>query len=227
MAKSSGAWPRLAWLPRGRGAFPAGAALALSALLLGILFPGRDGAAAQTSPAPGPSLAGRLLVAAPGIRDGRFAETVIYLVRHDASGAMGLVLNKPLGDIPLAALGEQLGHAPGAIRGTIRAFWGGPVDPGRAFMLHTPDFKTEGTLVVHGRFALSGDPKILEAIASGTGPRRSLLALGYAGWGPGQLEREMMEADGWVTAAADESLLFDEDHAGKWRRALARRRLDL
>jgi putative transcriptional regulator len=192
-------------------------------LLVTILSGGPDGAAARSAPVPGtPSLAGRLLVAAPGMRDPRFAETVIYLVRHDRSGAMGLVVNKPLGDISLAALRERFGRPPGGAQGSISVFWGGPVDPGRAFMLHTLDFKAKGTVVVDGRFALSGDPSILEAIAAGTGPRHKLLAVGHAGWGPGQLEGEM-EAEGWITAAADESLVFDGDHAGKWRRALARR----
>jgi putative transcriptional regulator len=227
MANPPPAWRRLVRLPPGRSALPAGAVLALTALLVATLSCGQDGAAAQSVPVPGaPSLAGRLLVAAPGMRDPRFAETVIYLVRHDRSGAMGLVVNKPLGDIPLTALLERFGGAPGTARGSIRAFWGGPVDAGRAFMLHIPDVKAEGTLVVDGRFALSGDPKILAAIASGSGPRRSLLAIGYAGWGSGQLEGEM-EDEGWITAAADESLLFDDDHAGKWRRALARRLLHL
>lgn len=210
----------------GRAGPAAGAVLALSTLLA-TLIGGQGSAAGQTAPVLGvPSLAGRLLVAAPGMPDPRFAEAVIYLVRHDRAGAMGLVVNKPLGDVPLPALRERFGGAPGAARGSIRAFWGGPVDGGRALVLHTPDFKVEGTIVVDGRFALSGDSKILEAIASRTGPRRSLLAIGYAGWGPGQLEGEM-KGEGWVTAAADESLLFDGDPAGKWRRALARRLIDL
>ena len=222
MANPPLACRRLVRLRPGRPVLPASAVLALSAWLVAILSCGQDGAGAQSVPVPGaPSLAGRLLVAAPGMRDPRFAETVIYLVTHDRNGAMGLVVNRPLGDVPLPVLRERFGGAPGTAQGSIRVFWGGPVDPGRAFMLHTLDFKAKGTLVVDGRFALSGDPKILEAIAAGGGPRRRLLAIGYAGWGPGQLEGEM-EGEGWITAAADESLLFDDDHAGKWRRALAR-----
>jgi putative transcriptional regulator len=226
MANRPPARCRLLVLP-GRARVAAGAMLASCVLLGAMLIGGPDGVAARSAPVPGvPSLAGRLLVAAPGMPDPRFAETVIYLVRHDRNGAMGLVVNRPLGDIPLPVLLERFGGSPGAARGSIRAYWGGPVDAGRALVLHTPDFKVEGTLVVDSRFALSGDSKILDAIASRAGPRRSLLAIGYAGWGPGQLEGEM-KGEGWVTAAADESLLFDDDHAGKWRRALARRLLDL
>lgn len=186
---------------------------------------------AGSTPVPGGapavrSLTGRLLVAAPEMRDPRFVESVIYMVTHDAAGAMGLVVNRPLGEISLAQLLERFGVAREGIQGSILAHWGGPVESGKGYVLHTPDYRTEGTIVVKGAAALTGSRRILEAIASGTGPRRVLFAVGYAGWGPGQLEAELARG-GWVTASADESLLFDDDHASKWRRATARRLLDL
>jgi len=198
-----------------------------AALSMAVAGPTRGQEAKPPGTAPGarPGLAGRLLVAAPEMRDPRFAGSVICLLQHDRNGAMGLAVNRPLGDIPMARLLEML-DVPGQARGSLRVFWGGPVDARRTFVLHTPDFRVDGTLVVDGKLALSGDPKILEAIAGGGGPRRRLLALGYAGWAPGQLEAEIA-AKGWVTAAAEESLVFADDPAETWQRALARRLLDL
>ena len=172
------------------------------------------------------SVTGRLLVAAPEMRDPRFIESVIYMVSHDAGGAMGLVVNRPIGEVSLPQLLERFGAAAEGIQGSILAHWGGPVETGKGYVLHTPEYGTEGTIVVKGKAALTGSRKILEAIASGAGPRRMLFAIGYAGWAPGQLEAELARG-GWITASADESLLFDEDYATKWRRATARRLLDL
>ncbi|MGH7334213.1 MAG: YqgE/AlgH family protein [Candidatus Rokuibacteriota bacterium] len=172
------------------------------------------------------NLSGRLLVAAPEMRDPRFVESVIYMVNHDAAGAMGLVVNRPIGAISLAQLLERFGVVPEGIQGSILAHWGGPVETGKGYVLHTPDYSTEGTIIVKGKAALTGSRKVLEAIVSGSGPRRTLFAVGYAGWGPGQLEAELARG-GWVTASADESLLFDDDYATKWQRAIARRLLDL
>jgi putative transcriptional regulator len=184
--------------------------------------PGPAPASAQTAR----SLTGRLLVAAPEMRDPRFVESVIYMVSHDAAGAMGLVVNRPIGEVSLVQLLERFGVVPEGVQGRILAHWGGPVEPGKGYVLHTPDYNTEGTIVVRGKAALTGSRKILEAIASGSGPRRAFFAVGYAGWGPGQLEAELARG-GWVTASADESLLFDDDYATKWQRATARRLLDL
>ena len=104
--------------------------------------------------------------------------------------------------------------------------YGGPVDDRHGFILHTPDWKTDDTLVVDGRFALTEDPKILVAMAGRTGPRRALFVLGYAGWGPGQLDREMTTG-AWGVAVADERLVFDTDAGQKWIEAMARRILEL
>jgi putative transcriptional regulator len=178
------------------------------------------------SEAPGRSLAGRLVVAAPEMRDPRFAGTVIYMVRHDASGAIGLVVNRPLGEVPLARLLERFGITRENVPGSLVAHWGGPVEAGKGFVLHTPDYRVDGTIVIKERVAFTGSLKILEAIAANAGPRRHLFAVGYAGWAPGQLEGEL-ERGGWITAGADEEVLFDDDYPSKWRRATARRLLDL
>lgn len=213
--------------PRSRG-------LVLRGTLVGVILAwglvGSELAGSAPGPASAPavrSLTGRLLVAASDMRDPRFVESVIYMVNHDAAGAMGLVVNRPLGEVSLAQLLERFGAAPDGIgRGSILAHWGGPVETGKGYVLHTPDFSTEGTIDVKGKAGLTGSRRILEAIASGGGPRRTLFAVGYAGWGPGQLEAELARGS-WMTASADESLLFDDDYATKWRRAVARRLLDL
>jgi putative transcriptional regulator len=193
--------------------------------LLAVWLIGSAGAVTgQSSPAR--SLAGRLLVATPDMRDPRFVESVIYMVRHDASGAMGLVVNRPLQQVALAHLLEQFGIGGAQAQGGILVHWGGPVEAGKAFVLHTSDYRAEGTVVVKERVAFTGNRKILEAMAARAGPRRLLFALGFAGWAPGQLEAEL-ERGGWLTAGADEDLLFDDDYASKWRRATARRLIDL
>jgi putative transcriptional regulator len=173
----------------------------------------------------GPSLAGQLLVATETLQDPRFARTVIYIVRHDATGAMGLVVNRPVRDLPLAALLRKFGRDDRGASGSVRAHYGGPVEIGQGFILHTAEYATQGTEPVAGDVALTPGPGVLDALgdtARGAGPRKSLFALGYAGWAPAQLEREIEEG-AWITVPADEALLFDEDHARKWDRAMSRR----
>jgi putative transcriptional regulator len=203
-----------------------GRARAMLAIALGLWLVGAERAPAVPAPAGARALAGRLLVASADMRDPRFAETVIYMVRHDPSGAMGLVVNRPLRPVPVAQLLERFGMASEHARGALLVHWGGPVDSTRAFVLHTPDYRVDGTIVVKEQVAFTGNRKIIEAIAANAGPRRRLFAVGYAGWAAGQLEAEL-ERGGWLTAAPDEDLLFDDDHASKWRRATARRILDL
>ncbi len=175
------------------------------------------------------SLTGQFLVATEELGDPRFARTVIYVVRHDATGALGLVVNRPLREIPLASLLQQLQMNDQGVTGDIRVHYGGPVEPGIAFLLHTREYATAGTRPVAGDIALTqlgGKPIALEDIAHGRGPRRYLFVLGYAGWAPGQLESEI-DAGAWITVPADEALLFDDDYARKWERAMARRRLTI
>ena len=182
------------------------------------------GLLAIAGPAPGTesgSLTGRFLVAKPEMADPRFRQTVIYLVRHDPHGAMGLVVNRPLGDAPLANLLRHLGLESAGVSGSIRVHWGGPVEGRRGFVLHTRDYATQGTLAVDARIALTDGPVIFRALADGTGPSRSLFALGYAGWGPGQLEREMERGD-WTTVLADPDVIFDADADAKWQRVRSR-----
>lgn len=173
----------------------------------------------------GSSLAGQLLVATETLQDPRFARTVIYIVRHDATGAMGLVVNRPVRDLPLAPLLRKFGRDDRGASGSVRAHYGGPVEIGQGFILHTAEYATQGTEPVTGDVALTPAPGVLDALgdtARGAGPRKSLFALGYAGWAPDQLEREIEEG-AWITVPADEALLFDEDHARKWDRAMSRR----
>ena len=172
------------------------------------------------------SLAGRLLVATEALRDPRFARTVIYMVRHTEGGALGLVVNIPMGDAPFERALEPFGLEVPPGSGKVRVYYGGPVEAQRGFVLHTPDWKGEGTLAIDTHFALSEDPKVLQAMARGGGPRRALFCLGYAGWAPGQLDAELGRGS-WGIAPADEKLVFDEDPKTKWIEATARRLLDL
>jgi putative transcriptional regulator len=189
-------------------------------------------AIAGTQAAPGPStgraqapgLTGELLVATEDIRDPRFHHAVIYLLQHDASGAMGVVVNRPLADAPLAALLDKLGRDSDGVTGTIRIHYGGPVEAGAGFVLHTSEWTSPRSHVVRDGVAVTTDPAILDAIARGSGPRRALFASGYAGWGPGQLEAEI-ERGAWITVAADEALIFASDAAGTWERAMSRQKL--
>jgi putative transcriptional regulator len=172
------------------------------------------------------SLAGRLLVATEALRDPRFAKTVIYIVRHNEKGAFGLIVNLPMAEVPYERALRPFGLDVPSGSGQVRVHYGGPVDERRGFVLHTPDWKGEGTTVVDDRFALTDDPKVLQAMAQGTGPRRALFFLGYAGWAPGQLDAEMTTG-AWGVALADERLVFDEDPSQKWIEAMTRRLLDL
>jgi putative transcriptional regulator len=204
------------------------ASLGTVALILAVAsaVPGADGEKVAAVPPKADNLTGQLLVATAELRDPRFIRTVIYMVRHDAGGAMGLVVNRPMGDTPLAVLLEGLGMEGKGVHGEIRLHYGGPVDPRRGFVLHTTDYASENTRVVSDGIAITVESEILGAIGTGTGPRRALVALGYAGWAPGQVEAEIA-AGAWVVVPADEALVFDDNHEKKWDRAMARRRIDL
>ena len=209
---------------------------AVSAVVLAlVLLPGLVSRLTVSAVTPGPamaaaqpirSLAGELLVATPEMRDPRFARTVIYMAQHGATGAQGLVINRPLGEIALAKLLEQMRMPSAGVTGTIRLHAGGPVETLRVYVLHTSDYSSEGTVALKDGISVTFEPDILQAIAAGKGPRRALFALGYAGWAPGQLEAEI-QAGAWIRAAADEGLLFDDDYDQKWDKAQARRKIDL
>jgi putative transcriptional regulator len=166
-------------------------------------------------------LTGQLLVAMPQMRDPRFARSVIYMCAHSADGAMGLVVNRRVGSITFDDLLQQLEIGPSRRNDDIRVHFGGPVEQGRGFVLHSCDYLQSGTMRVDDQVALTATLDILKEMAAGGGPRRSLLALGYAGWGPGQLDAEI-QANGWLSVPADEELLFDDSLDDKWERAITK-----
>jgi putative transcriptional regulator len=183
--------------------------------------------------APPLSLEGQMLIAMPGLREGPFARSVVYLCAHREDGAMGIVVNQRSEDVRFAELLVQLKivAAPEAIRlppqaQAINVLRGGPVDTGRGFVLHSGDYlNDDSTVSVSPGICLTATLDILRAIASGSGPRRAVLALGCAGWGEGQLESEILD-NGWLTCDADPGIIFDADHASKYDRALARLGVD-
>jgi putative transcriptional regulator len=167
------------------------------------------------------SLAGQLLVAMPNMQDPRFARSVILMCAHNEEGAMGLVVNKLIDQLSMTELLQQLkieGQGPGDC---THVHFGGPVEASRGFVLHSADYVETGTLVVGDAFALTATLDILRAIGRGEGPTRSLLALGYSGWGPGQLDAEI-QANGWLTVAPDDAIVFGAEPDDKWTRALAK-----
>ena len=169
---------------------------------------------------------GRLLVATEELRDPRFFHAVIYLLSHDETGTIGLVVNLPVAEVSMADLLRSVGVNRPAAAGQVRVYAGGPVDPSRGFVLHSADYLGPDTQVVKDGLAFSVRPEILAAIADGQGPRRWLFALGYAGWAPGQLEAEIQRG-AWITVGLDQSLLFDVPAERKWNRAMARRAIEL
>jgi len=173
-----------------------------------------------------PDLAGQLLVATPEMQDPRFIETVIYLVKHDSGGAMGIVINRPLGKGPIEALLKGIGVESKGAKGEIVVHYGGPVSPEAGFILHSDDLLLENSTKVKDGIAMTADPKLLEAISQGAGPRQALLALGYAGWAPGQLEEEL-KADAWFVVTADKAFIFSQNADNKWRQAIDKRRIPL
>ncbi len=170
-------------------------------------------------------LVGQLLVAMPSMQDTRFVKTVIYMCAHNAEGAMGLVVNRSLDALSFPDLLEQLDIDTSETMTDVDVHFGGPVETGRGFVLHSPDYLQEGTMVVADGVALTATVEILRAIAAGKGPQRHLLALGYAGWGPGQLDSEI-KANGWLNVGADDGLVFDTNLDTKWNRAMAKLGID-
>ena len=183
-------------------------------------------------------LAGQILIAMPGMADPRFERSVIFVCAHSDDGAMGLVINKPMEDVTFAGLLQHLKIPVVAEGRDIRVLLGGPVERVRGFVLHSGDWwAQEGrertargqksraqradrtTLKVPGGLAMTATTDILAALARGEGPDLALLALGYSGWGPGQLEAEIARND-WLTTPAAEALVFDGDHGTKWKAAL-------
>jgi len=171
-------------------------------------------------------LAGQLLVATPDMRDPRFVETVIYMVKHSADGAMGIVINRPLAKGAIEDLLKGIGAESKGAKGEILIHYGGPVSPEAGFILHSDDVLFETSTRVKDGIAMTSDPKLIEALARGKGPRQSLLAIGYAGWASGQLEEEL-KANAWFVVSGDKAFIFSKDADKKWHQAIDKRQIPL
>jgi putative transcriptional regulator len=168
---------------------------------------------------------GMMLIAMPGMADTRFSKAVVYICSHSEEGAMGIVVNQVIDQLRLPAVLQQLG-----IEGSGRpedqpVHVGGPVESNRGFVLHSAEYRLDSTLVIDENFALTATVEILRAIAEGKGPSRLVLALGYAGWAPGQLDAEILD-NGWLIAPGDADIVFDRNDDNKWNRALAKLKVD-
>jgi putative transcriptional regulator len=168
------------------------------------------------------SLAGQFLVAAPEMGDPRFEQTVILIVEDDATGALGVVVNRPVGEQPLANLLDAVGEKSAGVTGSVRVFSGGPVQPEVGFVVHSAEYKRAQTIAVNDRLSVTSSVAILRDIAGKTGPAKILVAFGYAGWGPQQLDKEI-ESGAWATAEADPALVFEADRDTLWHNVWAHR----
>ncbi|MDE4134261.1 YqgE/AlgH family protein [Phaeobacter sp. QD34_3] len=165
-------------------------------------------------------LTGKLLIAMPGIGDPRFEHSVVFLCSHSEEGAMGLIVNKTAPEVKLGSLLEQLEIKADPEAAALPVRFGGPVETQRGFVLHSDEYESRvNSLEIPGGFAMTATLDILEDIAEGRGPDKLTVMLGYAGWGPGQLEGEIV-ANGWLTAEASAELLFDMADLDKWEAAL-------
>ena len=177
---------------------------------------------------------GQMLIAMPTMRDERFARSLIYVCAHSSEGAMGIVVNQPAPNIKFPDLLVQLDVIPAVDviqlppkAGTVKVLKGGPVETGRGFVLHSADFFIENsTLPIDNGICLTATLDILKAIAHGQGPQSAVLALGYAGWAPGQLETEIQD-NGWLNCDADSELIFGTDIDGKYEKAMRKLGVDL
>lgn len=175
---------------------------------------------------PAVALANHFLIAMPALADSNFARTVTFICDHSSEGTMGLVVNRPT-DLKLRDILDQLGIGAGEVRaGELPVYYGGPVQNNRGFVLHEPIGQWQATLAVTDTLGVSSSRDILEAIAHNQGPARYLITLGYAGWSPGQLERELSE-NAWLNGPADQAILFDLPPEHRWKAAAQRVGVDL
>ncbi len=161
---------------------------------------------------------GQVLLAMPAMSDPRFERAVIYMCAHNEDGAMGIVINKPLDSIDFRELLGELDIPTNAESGNVPIHFGGPVENQRGFVLHSREYSQPETLLVDDSVGLTATVRVLRDLASGDGPARSILALGYAGWGPGQLESEIQQ-NAWLTVPARDEFLFEIANDEKWERA--------
>jgi putative transcriptional regulator len=204
-------WQCRRWL----AAAAAAAAIVLSASVLHAALPTEPDISGRTS------FAGQLLIATPSLRGSVFEHAVILVAQHNRDGALGLIINRPLHERPIAALLEAFGADATGINGSVRVFVGGPVSPEIGFVVHSADYHLADTLDIDGRVALSAAPDVLRDIAQAKGPGKALVAFGYAGWAASQLDDEISRGD-WYTVAEDPALVFDDDRAKVWADAMAR-----
>ncbi|MGB6589342.1 MAG: YqgE/AlgH family protein [Pseudolabrys sp.] len=198
-------------------------------ILTAIVVPGTFLNAAQPCCVQAPvndSLAGQLLIASPAIRDPQFDHAVILVVRHNNDGAMGIVINMPTEERPLAYILEMVGEKDTNVTGKVQLFAGGPVQPKLGFVIHSSDYRGPGTIDVNERVLMTSNSRILRDIGNNKGPRKTLIAFGYAGWAAHQLDDELRRRV-WFTTPADVNLIFDENREKLWESAYARRAQDL
>lgn len=167
---------------------------------------------------------GSLLVATSEIRDPRFAETVIYLVKHDASGAFGLVINKPMGKVSYQELLKGFGTDSASGKGDVVLHYGGPVGANEGFVLHSDETTLDSSTKVKDGIAMTADARMVQAMSQNKGARQALFMFGYTGWAPGQLEGEL-RANSWFIIPGDKNLIFGKDAEKKWRQANDRRQI--
>ncbi len=172
------------------------------------------------------SLAGRLVIATPAIQESCFTRSVIYMCSHDEAGAMGVIVNYPVGNIHLKEVLAQLDISAKIELQDLPVHFGGPVESNRGFVIHTADFVSEGCLIQKDGIAVTASVSILHELAQGKGPSQGMLVLGYAGWAPGQLEAEI-ETGSWIVASANKKLVFDADNDTKWNVAVSTLGIDV
>lgn len=172
------------------------------------------------SSSPAATLVGRFLVAAPSMPDERFQKSVVFICKHDDDGALGIIVNNKVDDLPLGQVFKQLGIEVPQTAAEKPVLFGGPVETSKGLVLHSADYMRDGeTLLIDGGMALTASVEILKDMAGGSGPKNAWLALGHSGWAPGQLDREMQD-NAWLVVDGDADLVFDGDFAAKWQRAL-------
>jgi putative transcriptional regulator len=192
-------------------------------MIVGVACGGIDITAAADQ---GGFITGQLLVATPEMKDPRFAEAVIFMVKHDADGAFGLVINRPMAKGPFEDLLKGFGTEINDAKGEVLIHYGGPVSMQQGFVLHSDDIMIESSMKVANGIAMTADVKMIEAMARGKGPKQSLVMLGYTGWAPGQLEMEL-RANSWFVTPGDKSLIFGKDAEKKWQQAMDKRQIPL
>ncbi len=200
--------------------------LASALMLLWLAEPFVPERVAPAATPQGNGISGMLLVAEPELDDPNFDHTIVLMIHHDDEGALGVVVNRPYGTAPTAELLRRLGRAQAGIEGETKLFYGGPVQPEVGMLVHGTDYGRADTKQVTAEIAVTSDPAALADFVLGKASSRAVPVLGYAGWGPGQLESELAQG-AWFTLPADPALVFAPDPAKAWEAAFARRGVEL